>query len=85
MKIQKLQIVPLPRDQYASFYNGDSYIIYSASEPNQPGGMNVKVIAYHLSASHMMIHVTCQASFKKCFVQPGSTIFTISAHSLAFA
>ncbi|XP_021948183.1 advillin isoform X2 [Folsomia candida] len=41
-RIEKLQIVPLPRDQYASFYNGDSYIIYSASEPNQPGGMNVK-------------------------------------------
>lgn len=37
-------MVPLQKDQYGSFYNGDSYIIYSATEPNQPGGLIVKVI-----------------------------------------
>jgi len=42
-RIEKLQLVPLPRDQYANFYNGDAYIVYSATEQGQPGGLNLKV------------------------------------------
>lgn len=42
-RIEKLQLVPLPKDQYSQFYNGDAYIVYSASEPGQPGGLNLKV------------------------------------------
>jgi len=41
-RIEKLQVVPLPKDQYGSFYNGDAYILYSASEPNQPAGLSAK-------------------------------------------
>ena len=36
-------MVPIPKDQYGSFYNGDAYIIYSATEYGQPGGVKVKV------------------------------------------
>ncbi|CAL8087238.1 unnamed protein product [Orchesella dallaii] len=42
-RIEKLQLVPLPRDQYGSFYNGDAYIVYSATEPGQAGGLNLKI------------------------------------------
>jgi len=41
-RIEKLQVVAVPRDQYGSFYSGDSYIIYSATEPKQTGGMDLK-------------------------------------------
>jgi len=42
-RIEKLQLVPVPRDKYGSFYNGDAYIIYSATEYGQPGGLNLKI------------------------------------------
>ncbi|KAI4464752.1 villin [Holotrichia oblita] len=33
-----MNVVPLARDQYGIFYDGDSYIVYAASQPGQPCG-----------------------------------------------
>lgn len=41
-RIEKMQVVPLPRDQYGKFFRGDSYIILSANEPGQPSGVACK-------------------------------------------
>lgn len=29
-RVEKLEVRPVPRDHYGSFFDGDSYIIYSA-------------------------------------------------------
>ncbi|OQV19146.1 Villin-1 [Hypsibius exemplaris] len=42
-RIEKLQVVPVPKEQYGSFYNGDSYVIYSATDRSDTPGVNVKV------------------------------------------
>ena len=36
---QKLQVVPLPREAFGKFFNGDAYIIFSCSEYGEPGGL----------------------------------------------
>ncbi|KAF4524898.1 hypothetical protein B566_EDAN015554 [Ephemera danica] len=41
-RIENLKVVPLPRDQYGQFYDGDSYIVYAASEYGQPAGVEMK-------------------------------------------
>jgi hypothetical protein len=38
-----MQVVPVPKDQYGSFYEGDSYIIYAASEYGKPAAADSKV------------------------------------------
>lgn len=45
MKIyfQKLKIVEVTRKSYGRFFDGDAYIIYSASPSGQIGGPNFKV------------------------------------------
>lgn len=40
---QNLKLVPVPKDQYGSFYEGDSYIIFAASEYGKYIGPGVKV------------------------------------------
>lgn len=35
-------MVPLPKETYGKFFEGDAYIIYSCSEYGQPGGVDVK-------------------------------------------
>jgi len=52
-RIEKLQLVPLPRDQYGSFYNGDAYIVYSATEPGHAGGLNLKVREARILEQHI--------------------------------
>ena len=34
--------MPLPKDTYGKFYDGDAYIIYSCAEYGEPGGLDVK-------------------------------------------
>jgi hypothetical protein len=41
--LQNLKVIPLPRDQYGQFYDGDSYIIYAASEYGKPATADMKV------------------------------------------
>lgn len=47
-----MNVVPLPRDQYGIFYDGDSYIIYAASQHGQFCGTDtvVRVILFMLTA-----------------------------------
>ena len=40
---QKLQVVAVPRESYGKFYDGDAYIIYSATPFGQPGSNHMKV------------------------------------------
>ncbi|XP_059489810.1 villin-1-like [Neocloeon triangulifer] len=41
-RIENLKVVPLPRDQYGHFYEGDSYIVYAASEYGKPATVDMK-------------------------------------------
>ncbi|XP_055329268.1 villin-1-like [Paramacrobiotus metropolitanus] len=41
-RVEKLQLVPVPKEQYGSFYSGDCYIIFSACDNSQAPGINVK-------------------------------------------
>lgn len=41
-RVQNLQLVPVPKEQYGTFYDGDSYIIYAASEYGKHGNPNTK-------------------------------------------
>ena len=34
-----MKIVPVPTDEYGTFYNGDAYIIYACTEYGKHGGM----------------------------------------------
>ncbi|KAK2720743.1 hypothetical protein QYM36_004582, partial [Artemia franciscana] len=36
-----MALVPYPKEEYGKFYNGDSYLLYSASERGQQAGPNV--------------------------------------------
>lgn len=38
-----MNVVALPRDQYGTFYDGDSYIIYAANQYKQPVGIDTVV------------------------------------------
>ncbi|PSN56753.1 Villin-1 [Blattella germanica] len=42
-RIENLQVVPVPKDQYGSFFEGDSYIVYAASKYGTPIGSDSKV------------------------------------------
>ena len=35
-------MVPIPREAYGKFFEGDAYIIYSCSEYGEPGGLEVR-------------------------------------------
>ncbi|XP_075213446.1 villin like protein quail isoform X2 [Lycorma delicatula] len=41
-RIENLNVVPVPKDQYGTFYEGDSYIIYAASEYGKYVGPKIK-------------------------------------------
>uniref|UniRef100_A0A1B6F7X6 HP domain-containing protein n=1 Tax=Cuerna arida TaxID=1464854 RepID=A0A1B6F7X6_9HEMI len=41
-RIENLKVVPIPKDQYGFFYEGDSYIIYAASEYGKYIGPGMK-------------------------------------------
>ncbi|XP_046675986.1 gelsolin, cytoplasmic-like isoform X2 [Homalodisca vitripennis] len=41
-RIENLKVVPVPKDQYGFFYEGDSYIIYAASEYGKYIGPGMK-------------------------------------------
>ena len=41
-----LQLVAIPKEAYGKFYDGDSYIIYAASEKDQPCGPDIPVGFY---------------------------------------
>lgn len=41
-RVENLTIVPVPKDQYGTFFEGDSYIIYAASAPGQFVGPGLK-------------------------------------------
>jgi hypothetical protein len=38
-----MQLVPVPKDQYGNFFEGDSYIVYAASEYGKPVAADSKV------------------------------------------
>ena len=40
---QKLELVPIPRDSYGKFFNGDSYIVYASTEYGDSGGTDTRV------------------------------------------
>ena len=52
---QKLDLVPVPRESYGQFYNGDAYMILSCTEYGQPGGMDTKVKKYLKELSRVNI------------------------------
>ncbi|XP_053200330.1 gelsolin-like isoform X2 [Panonychus citri] len=39
-RIEKLQVIPVPEEQYGTFYNGDSYIIISGTDGKEVGGVS---------------------------------------------
>jgi len=41
--LQNMQIVPVSKDQYGNFYEGDSYIVYAASDYGKPVAADSKV------------------------------------------
>ncbi|XP_049830670.1 villin-1 isoform X1 [Schistocerca gregaria] len=41
-RIENMQVVPLPKAQYGNFYDGDSYIVYAASEYGKSTGTDSK-------------------------------------------
>jgi len=43
--LQKLDLVPVPKEQYGKFFNGDSYIVYAATDYGAAGGPDTKVKA----------------------------------------
>lgn len=44
--LQKLKVAPVPRDQYGTFFVGDSYIVYSAGGPGEVFGAGSRVSQY---------------------------------------
>jgi len=38
-----MKVVPVPKNQYGTFYDGDSYIVYAASEYGKPIAADSKV------------------------------------------
>lgn len=46
-RIENMQVVPVPKDQYGNFYEGDSYIVYAASEFGRPVGSDSKPVQIH--------------------------------------
>ncbi|XP_061189061.1 advillin-like isoform X1 [Saccostrea echinata] len=42
-RIEDMKVVAVPREQYGSFYKGDSYIILSLSEEGDIKGVNIKI------------------------------------------
>ncbi|KAK9511086.1 hypothetical protein O3M35_005718 [Rhynocoris fuscipes] len=46
-RIENLQLVPVPKDEYGVFYDGDSYIVYAASEYGKHVGPATKQREVH--------------------------------------
>ncbi|KAJ8974804.1 hypothetical protein NQ317_000405, partial [Molorchus minor] len=42
-KIENMNVVAIPKDQYGTFYDTDSYIIYASSQYGQPCGVDIEV------------------------------------------
>lgn len=40
---QKMELVPVPRDSYGKFFNGDAYIVYSCTPYGETGGVDTRV------------------------------------------
>jgi len=41
--LQNMKVVPVPKKKYGTFYDGDSYIVYAASEYGKPIAADSKV------------------------------------------
>ncbi|XP_067001407.2 villin-1 [Anabrus simplex] len=55
-RIENMQVVPVPRSQYGNFYDGDSYIVYAASEYGRPCGVDTKSTEVRGSSIEIHIH-----------------------------
>ncbi|XP_055349904.1 actin depolymerising venom protein gelsolin 1-like [Paramacrobiotus metropolitanus] len=53
-RVEKLAVVPLPREKYGDFYAGDAYIVFSATNSREQGGMNIKPAKFQRTAE---IHI----------------------------
>jgi hypothetical protein len=42
-----MKLVPVPKNQYGTLYDGDSYIVYAASEYGKPIAADYKVCCNH--------------------------------------
>ncbi|XP_026678607.1 gelsolin-like protein 1 [Diaphorina citri] len=42
-RVEKLELVAVPPEQYGRFYEGDSYLVFAASEPGKNIGPSSKV------------------------------------------
>ncbi|XP_014251721.1 villin-1-like [Cimex lectularius] len=54
-RVENLQLVSIPREQYGTFYDGDSYVVYAASEYGKHVGPNTKNKEIH-GKMEMHIH-----------------------------
>ncbi|KAK7872312.1 hypothetical protein R5R35_002764 [Gryllus longicercus] len=54
-RIENMQVVPVPKATWGSFYDGDSYIIYAASEYGKAAAADAKV--YQVTGNSMEIHI----------------------------
>lgn len=46
-RIENLKVVPVPKNQYGTFFEGDSYIVYAASEYGKPVAADSKPVQIH--------------------------------------
>lgn len=58
-RIEDMKVVAVPREQYGSFYKGDSYIILSLSEEGDLKGVNIKVYQSSLVLCSLTMAKAC--------------------------
>ncbi|XP_071440008.1 advillin-like [Hetaerina americana] len=55
-RIENMTVVPVPKEEYGKFYDGDSYIVYAASERGKPAGPDIKVAEVKNASLEVHIH-----------------------------
>ncbi|XP_046398859.1 villin-1-like [Ischnura elegans] len=55
-RIENMTVVPVPKDEYGKFYDGDSYIVYAASERGKPAGPDIRVAEVKNASLEVHIH-----------------------------
>ncbi|KAK3919498.1 Villin-1 [Frankliniella fusca] len=56
-RVEHLQVVTVPRDQWGTFHDGDSYLLFASSERDQPAGPHTRVREARGEALEQHVHV----------------------------
>ncbi|GAU92557.1 hypothetical protein RvY_04622 [Ramazzottius varieornatus] len=68
-RVEKLNLIPVPIESYGDFYSGDAYVVFSATNQGDKGGVDVKPQKFTRSSDirvHFWLGADCSVDERTC-------------------